>query len=549
MKRGLIVAIVLVGLMLLVAVALPFVISANSFLPALQQQLTATLGRKVTLGSLSVNLFEGGLTANALEIADDPAFSSLPFLQAQQLRVGVKWGPLLFHKELHITGLDIVNPKIQLLQAQNGRWNYSSLGAAAARSNPAGQQGNAPANTLAVDSIHLINGRAIVGVVPALTPSRVYDRIDLTIQSFSFSRAFPFNLTAQLPADGIVLLTGTAGPLNSADTSLTPFHADLHVQHLDPVAAGFLDKSAGISGLLDIKAQTSSDGVTVTSAGQVIGHSMQFSPHGAPTSTPLQLDYSTSYDLSSAIGSIAHTTLSSGQLQADLSGTYHLLPGHPQVQLRVDGKELSLDALQALLPAFGVKLPNGSVLQGGFLSTSLAIDGPLDDLVITGPVSLNGTRLSGYDLGSKLSAISALNSLGGGSGNVTEIQTLQADLRDTPQMLTASNLLVVVPSLGQATGNGTVQAGGQLNFNLLAKFSSSGGLGAIANGVMAALPGIFSKRVATDGIPLTIRGTTSNPVFNVDASVFSNLNGNSGAPQQSQPNSLGKALQGLFGSH
>jgi hypothetical protein len=31
--------------------------------------------------------------------------------------------------------------------------------------------------------------------------------------------------------------------------------------------------------------------------------------------------------------------------------------------------------------------------------------------------------------------------------------------------------------------------------------------------------------------------------------VFSNLNGNSGAPQQSQPNSLGKALQGLFGSH
>ena len=387
-----------------------------------------------------------------------------------------------------------------------------------------------------------------MGIVPATTAPRTYSGIDLSISNFSFTSQFPFQLSARLPADGTVKLTGAAGPINASDTALTPFHVDLTMQHIDPVAAGFLDQQAGISGLLDVHAKMTSDGVTLTSSGDVVGNQMLLSAQGKPASTPMKLTYSTSYNLASSIGNISRATLAAGAITANLNGTYQLLPGHPQIELQLDGRNLSLDALQSLLPAFGVKLPNGSLLQGGVMSTTLAIDGPVDNLVITGPVEVRNTQLSGFDLGSKLSAISALNSLGGGTGNVTAIQTFQANLRDTPQVITLTNMLAVVPALGQATGSGTILPGGQINFNMLAKLSGKGGLGAIATGVMSVVPGIFSHKVQSDGIPLTVRGTTSSPVFNVDASVFAS--GNPGNPAQTtKPNTLGNAVQGLFGAH
>ena len=553
MKRAAVIVGVLVVVLLVVAMTLPLFVSTNTFLPILQQRLSATLGRKVTISNLSLNIFKGGMVADNLVIADDPAFSTQPFLQATQLHVGVNLGLLLFHKQLDVTKLDIINPDMQLLQAANGRWNYSSLGTTGAAASPAGNtqstpQSNSQPEIFSVDSIHIQNGRATVGTAPPVGPSRVYSGIDLSVSHFSFTTQFPFQLAARLPADGTVKLTGAAGPMNQSDSALTPFHAKLTMQHIDPVAAGFLDKQAGISGLLDVSAKMASDAVTVTSSGDVVGNRMLFSAQGQPASTPMKLTYSTTYNLASKIGNISRATIMAGPVTANLNGTYQLLPGHPQIELQLDGRDLSLNALQALLPAFGVTLPHGSVLHGGVLSTTLAIDGPMNDLVITGPVDVRNTQLAGYDLGSKLSAISALNSLGGGTGNVTDIQTFRADLKDTPQVIAITNILAVVPALGQATGSGTILPGGQLNFNLLAKLSGKGGLGAVATSVMSVLPGIFSQRVATDGIPLTVRGTTSSPVFNVDASVFASGNpANSGQP--SKPNTLGNALQGLFGAH
>ena len=61
-----------------------------------------------------------------------------------------------------------------------------------------------------------------------------------------------------------------------------------------------------------------------------------------------------------------------------------------------------VDELEAMLPALGVVLPSGSKLQGGTLSADLAINGPLDKLVIAGPVRLSNTKLAGFDMGSKL---------------------------------------------------------------------------------------------------------------------------------------------------
>lgn len=544
MKRGALLAIASLVAVLVIIAIIPFFINANTFLPILEQRLSATLGRNVTLGDLSLNLFEGGLTAKDLTIADDPAFSTKPFLTASQLRVGVNLQKLLFHRQLDVTRLEVIQPEIQLLQStSDGHWNYASLGAHSSQSHTTSQP-----PIFSVDSLKIENGQAQAGTVPEVTAPRIYSKINLTVTHFSFSSAFPFQLSADLPSNGTVKLTGTAGPIPPHDSALTPFQAELTFQQIDLVAAGFLDRQAGISGTLGGTVKLSSDGTTMSSSGQVTGTRMQFSAQGSPSSVPIKLDYSTSYQIASVSGTLSHATVTAGQIAADLTGTFRLLPAHPEVNLHLNGRSLSIDALQSMLPAVGVKLPNGSILKGGALSTSLSIDGPINNLVIAGPIAVTNTQLAGYSLGAKLSAISALNSLGGGTGNVTDIQTLQANLNDTPQVITVSNILAVVPSLGQATGSGTILPGGQLNFNMLAKLSNKGGLGAIATGVMAVLPGMFSNRVQTDGIPLTVRGTTSNPSFNIDAGAFaSSPAGTSG--QKQKPNTLGNALQGLFGTH
>src|ERR1700733_14573584 len=135
-----IIGIVIVVLILLVVVA-PFLIPVNHFRPEIEQQASAALGRKVEVGNLSLSLFSGGLGADNLAIADDPKYSSAPFLTAKSVKVGVELMPLIFSKTLNVTDVSIDNPQVSLIRDTKGEWNYSSLGASAANS----QASQAPA--------------------------------------------------------------------------------------------------------------------------------------------------------------------------------------------------------------------------------------------------------------------------------------------------------------------------------------------------------------------------------------------------------------------
>src|SRR5207302_1687177 len=109
--------------------AIRFFIDANLFRPRLESELTNALGRQVKVGNLSLSLLSGGVTADNISIADDPAFSQSPFVQAKSLKVGVELMPLIFSKTLHVTDLTLDGPQISLVRSQNGeKWNFSSLG-------------------------------------------------------------------------------------------------------------------------------------------------------------------------------------------------------------------------------------------------------------------------------------------------------------------------------------------------------------------------------------------------------------------------------------
>src|SRR5579859_1936940 len=72
MKHILKILAIIVGVLIVIAIAIPFFIDANTFRPKLEAELTDALGRQVKVGNLSLSLLSGGVTADNISIADDP---------------------------------------------------------------------------------------------------------------------------------------------------------------------------------------------------------------------------------------------------------------------------------------------------------------------------------------------------------------------------------------------------------------------------------------------------------------------------------------------
>src|SRR3954471_15040650 len=141
MKRVLKIVAIIVALLIVLVIAIPFFIDANTFRPKLESELTDALGRQVKVGNISLSLLSGGVTADNISIADDPQFSKSAFVQAKSLKVGVEMIPLLFSRTLNVTNLTLDQPQINLVKSENGdKWNFSSLG---------GKNPSAPTNTQA----------------------------------------------------------------------------------------------------------------------------------------------------------------------------------------------------------------------------------------------------------------------------------------------------------------------------------------------------------------------------------------------------------------
>jgi hypothetical protein len=174
--------------------------------------------------------------------------------------------------------------------------------------------------------------------------------------------------------------------------------------------------------------------------------------------------------------------------------------------------------LQAFLPALGINIPKGASLTAGMLNSDLEIIGPTNKLVITGNIGLFNGKLAGFDLGSKMSAVTALTGIKTGSDLL--VDKLTSDIRMAPEGLKADNFIAVLPQLGNLTGAGTADAKNNLDFKMVATLSSaqsaSGGSSADTGG--GGLGGLLS-RVAGGGcksgltVPFQIKGTTADPKF------------------------------------
>jgi AsmA protein len=515
-KRPIKVAGLVVLALLVIGVLLGFLVNANNFRPVLESQLRQALGRQVRLGDMSFSPFTGNLVAKDVSIADDPAFSTQPFLQAKSLKIGVEMVPLIFHKDLKVTQFAAQQPDIHLIRGTNGTWNFSSIGKQAA-SRTGAQEKESALPGLTVGKIAVDDGRATVTDLPATGPPLVYDHLNLTASQFAFAKRFAFALAADLPAGGSLKASGQAGPVNAADAADTPLDANITVKHFDPVAAGVVKQGEGFSMLGDITAHVVSDGRLLAATGTVHAEKLQLVRNGAPTPKPVEVDFEISENLQTRAGEVRRIAIKTGNVVALIGGTFQQTGNQTNLNLRLTAKGLPVDQLESILPALGVRPPSGSTLRGGTLTTDLIIRGPANAPVIAGPVEVDNTRLAGFNLGSKLGPLAGLG--GARTGDTTEVQTLRLVLQSSPAGVRTDNVYALLPALGTITGNGTVSDAGALNYRLLIKLNTTSGAGGMAAGLLSAFggkAGSVTQSAVANGIPLTITGTTTNPVFTPD---------------------------------
>ncbi len=693
-----------VVLLVIVAAAVPLFLNADTFRARIEATLTKSLNRKVTIGKVDLSIFSGGLVATNTVIADDPNFSTQPFMQVDSVKIHVEILPLLIHKQVRIRGFSLDTPKVELLRAANGKWNYSTLGSTATQA-PTPAESNGLIPDITAGSIEVEHGQITVG--PALTngepgmTAHTYQQVDLSVKDFGLAKSFPFTMTTELPAGGTVSLKGTAGPLNQRDTSETPFTAHLEMKHIDPLASGLVDSAAGVSGLIDnlvldaswsgqemhvsklvvnnprltlvqsskpktpppangkpstllenlsvddaevtngtltlttagktgppavyqqldaritnltpktaspftvsavlpgggkfsgrgqagpfnqqnnastpvnadvslthfnlgtagilppdagiggtadLQAQVRSNGQLLNATGTADVVGIKLAKTGQPSATPVRVQFALAQDERALNGQIQRAVITIGQAVINVTGTYQSNGPTTTLNLKAGGNAIPIDAIEAFLPALGVRLPEGSQLKGGSVTTSLAVTGSTASPVISGPVQLANTTLAGFDLGAKLGQLSKLTGgkIGSATGSGTNIRSLSMDVRDTSAGIQTDKIALAVVGVGTATGAGTVSEGGALNYNMLLKLTdltgapaggaaaaqsapaaggSAGGLAGFAGGLGGLIPGGasgtkglgslggLSGGLLKSGIPVLIAGTTTHPTF------------------------------------
>ncbi len=520
-KIGLAVAI---ALPIVAVAALPLFVRANTFRPMIESRLTTALSRKVTLGDLSFSLRTGGLVANNLAIAEDPQFGQTPFFTAKQLRIGVEMKPLIFDHQLIVRSFEVDSPQIQLIRAEDGTWNFSTL-SHGANSQSVPHATSLPDFPVGLIAIH--DGTAKIQTLPLQRAPQVYGHLEVTVENFSLAKSFPFTVSASLPGDGKVSVSGTVGPINPQDAASTAFDAQLTIEHLDPIAAGFMDAADGISMIGGLDAHTVSDGTNVTSNGKLHAENLILLKGGKPAPYPVDVTYQVVHSLKDNSGQLTDLAVQTGAVAVHVQGSYQIASNIPVLDLKLLAQGVPIDGLQALMPAVGVRLPNNATLKGGTLSANFSIKGTPDNNVIVGSYEIRNTKLVGYDLGSKIVGIAAMGGIK--TGNTVDITISRANIRVTKAGSQTTNIYSVLPALGESTGSGSVSPSGQLNFHLISKVTSAKGLNKVGVNILTSLNSSSASKKPSNakGIPINITGTAESPVITAD--VGSVMKGNATA--------------------
>ena len=491
---------IVVALLLAIVLAIPFLINVNQFRPRLEAALTQALGREVKLGDLKLSILSGSVQASDLDIADDAAYSKTPFIRAKSLKVGVELEPLIFSKKLNVTGIEIEDPEIALVQSDAGVWNFATLGTKnqakpAAAEPPASSSGSM--QDLTVKLVKITNGR--LSLKTAGEPQlKVLQKVNIEIKDFAANASFPVSLAAGIQGGGDVKMEGKAGPVNTDDASETPFDVTLKLNKLDIAKTGFVRPSTGFEGLVSIDGGASLAGHVLQLKGSIQAEHLKLAKAGKPATKTVGFDFVLNNDLRQRSGALTRGEVHIGKAKAELTGTYRIQNNNTILHVKLAAPAMQVEELAAMLPALDIVLPQGSSLEGGTAAANVTVDGETDKLVSDGSVAIQKTRLAHFDLGSRMNTVAKLTGIK--ISPDTDFDNISASVHAGLDGMKVQKISVIAPAIGELLGDGTISPGNALQFKMRANLHTG------------AMLDIVNPSGQTS-VPFFIQGTSAEPKF------------------------------------
>jgi len=408
---GIIVAVIVIAVVVVLAVFNP-----NDYKATIQTKLEQQLGRKVSLGDMSLGILPLRFKVANLSIADDPKFSTEPFIQTQMLSVSVKLLPLL-SKSVEVDSLSLERPNVNLIRNAQGVWNFASSGqtsapgAAPASTTPppsAPPAGAAPAPAsssssdqgLSLGKLAIKDGQVAITDQQDKRPKTVYDHIDLKLTDFAPTTPFNIEASVHLPGSGNqeVGLKGKGGPLAHDNPATTPFKGSLDLKNV---------QIAGLQKFLQTPALVNTDGVLsghtdianengkMSANGQMTLDKPKL--HGIDVGYPINADYNVSEDVPNDLLHIDKGAIKLGQTPVSVTGTVNHKPTPAQLDVTLKADNVAIAEIARLAAAAGVAFAPGTTVAGQ-LNANIKAQGSADKPALNGTISGSNIQVSGKEI-------------------------------------------------------------------------------------------------------------------------------------------------------
>jgi hypothetical protein len=459
---------------------LPLLVRADRLRPQLERSLSEMTGRHVELHALHYSLLHRALVGTDFLIAEDPGFGSVPFLQARSVEFDVPFWSAVFGRDPKVARIALDSPTIVLKEDAQGRWNYSSLVNAAGRTHA----------DFAPPALEVSGGR--VGVETENAGILQLQKLELSIPKPQSQAASAFTLSGTVMSHGKLKVKGEAGPIGwDQGKPVLPISALIDLRGFDLSEWTMGGTVTGLGGLLSIDGSLESNGRTVDFNGQATSSRLKLSRAGRGASDPLEAVFTLRHDLDTHSGVLSRCDIGVAKGMASLQGKYDTSGTSVQLDFNLSLRGAPVTQLAQFLPALGIDLPPGAGLEGGDVVSNLHLQGPIGHPSITGPLSVDDTRLNHFYLSQRMETVSGLDAQE--LDDSAEILSWKCTLESTGNGIGVRDLVTDIAGLGELSGSGTITPDGRLRFT------------------MSGIRGLTGPKGTA--IPFTVTGTSHDPVF------------------------------------
>jgi AsmA protein len=290
---------VLVVLIVGVVVALPLLLDTPAIQAYVSQAAGHALGRPVKFTSLSISALPlPTVKLRGLQVAEDPAFGSGPFVTVNEGRLRIRLRPLL-QGRVELADLILMEPRIHVVEDAAGRLNVATLGSTGpsmgAPPRPAGgRPGPAAAGGVLLSRVRIVDGAVdyLKGGGPATgqKPAQfTLEKIDVTVSQAAAGEALRITGEAQGQPGGVRLAISEAavslGPGRSFGDAQMKATVDVESRDVT-AAAGLFVPSPTLSGPLKGRLQVSGTAARLTATGALGLDRLTVSEHQPRCSDP-----------------------------------------------------------------------------------------------------------------------------------------------------------------------------------------------------------------------------------------------------------------------